>query len=98
MGFFRAYLLVWGCCGLWAEGCGPRAVGSGGSGWLGGVGAGPGRDGGPRHPLGAQAPAMAGAYEQGKGEGDIFFGGAAAGGGGLPGRGGRGGVSISPCG
>lgn len=39
----------------------------GGSGRLGGVGAGPGRDVKPGHPLGAQAPAVAGAYEEGKG-------------------------------
>lgn len=40
---------------------GSGAAGRGVAGDWGGVGAGPGGDNGPRHPLGAQAPAKAGA-------------------------------------
>lgn len=52
----------------------------GGNGRLGGgVGAGPGRDGRPGHPLGAQAPAKAGADEERGGGGVSFLGGGLAG-------------------
>lgn len=71
-------------CGLWAVGVGRGIAGSGGwwdlgdSGRRGGVGAGPGRDGRPRHPLGA--------YEERKKRGNYFLGAA-----GSRGRGRRGG-------
>jgi hypothetical protein len=51
-GLWDLHLAAAGDCGLWDLGD---------SGQPGGVGAGPGRDGRSGHPLGAQAPAMAGA-------------------------------------
>ena len=51
-GLWDVHLVAAGDCGRWDLGA---------SGQPGGVGAGPGRDGRSGHPLGAQAPAMAGA-------------------------------------